>query len=512
MTESLGSILRNACLRYGDRTALVGRDGSRTYSQLLERGTQLANALSGVGLKPGEHVGVLLEDTVTAFEAYIGCALGGFPIVHINDRLVSREVDYILDNSDTKVLIYTDGRTETVDGLETRSQLREVIAIGDKTSRDARNYEDLLGKAAKDLMFNQRLPEDLAIIGYTSGTTGFPKGAMVSNRAVVGCIKLIPHAYRLPMYGRCAFTGTLSFVSGIWGVILPHLYMGATIDFLFPYTIESWVDHMIANRSTFTYAPTPLVKGFVEQVSQKREVLTHLESVLHSASALPPVQSKALTDLIGDRYVEVWGMTETVGPITGTTRSDWRGAHSADDIYATVGRPIATALVWVADSEGNRLTSGETGELVTSCDTMFSGYYKDPQKTNEVFRDGVYFTGDLGKMDDSGYVYVTDRAKDMIISGGMNIYPAEVEAALAQVPGIAEVAVIGGPDEKWGETVIAVVVKNDQRLTESDIIEASRKTLASYKKPTKVIFVDSLPRNAGMKVQKHILRAKLKIL
>lgn len=226
MTETLGSILHNACERYGDRTALVGRDGTRTYRQLLDRGSRLANALAGLGLQPGDHVAALLEDTVTAFETYIGCALGGYPIVHVNDRLVSREVDYILDNADARALVHTDGRTPIVDGLESKGSLSHIVTIGPNRAAGAFDYEELLTKASARSALVDRLPEDLAILGYTSGTTGFPKGAMVTNRAVTGCIKLIPHAYRLPMYGRCAFTGTLSFVSGIWGVILPHLYLG----------------------------------------------------------------------------------------------------------------------------------------------------------------------------------------------------------------------------------------------------------------------------------------------
>jgi len=510
MTDTLGSILHKACLRYGDRVAIVGRDGSRTYSQLLDRGSRLANALRGLGLKPGDHVAALLEDTVTAFETYVGCALGGFPIVHVNDRLVAREVDYILGDSDAKVLVHTDGRSETVDALESRSNLRHVVTIGSNRPSGALDYEELLAKASSVTPDDQRSPEDLAILGYTSGTTGFPKGSMASHRAVVGCIRLIPFAYRLPMYGRCAFTGTLSFVSGIWGVILPHLYMGGTVHFLFPYTIDSWVDHMITHRSTFTYAPSPLVPGFVEVGSKRREVLTHLESVLHSASPLPPSHAAALVDLIGERYVEVWGMTETVAPLTGTSRSDWRGAHEADNIFASVGRPLATASVRVVDAAGNSLPIGETGELVTRADTMFSGYYNNPEKTAEVLRDGEYFTGDIGRIDRGGYVYVTDRAKDMIISGGMNIYPVEVESVLVQVPGVAEVAVIGAPDDKWGETVVAVVVaKKDVPVTEESIIEAAKQNLASYKKPTRVVFVDSLPRNASLKVQKHILRDQI---
>lgn len=511
MSETLGSLLHNACLRYGDRVALVGRDGNRTYRQLLERGSRLANGLAGLGLKPGDHVAALLEDTVTAFEVYFGCALGGFPLVHVNDRLVSREIDFILEDSESTVLIHTDGRTPVIDELASLSSMKTVITIGDNLSKGSLNYEKLLEKSSSITPPDTRKPEDLAILGYTSGTTGFPKGSMSSHRAVVGCIKLIPFAYRLPMYGRCAFTGTLSFVSGIWGVILPHLYTGGTVSFLAPYTVETWVDHMINNKSTFTYAPSPLVPGFIEEVGRRRDALTHLETVLHSASPLPPAHAQALVELIGERYVEVWGMTETVAPLTVTAREDWRGVTRADDIFSSVGRPLMTASIRVVDSQRQPVAPGETGELVVSADTMFSGYYNRPDKTSEVLVNGEYFTGDIGRIDAAGYIYVTDRATDMIITGGMNVYPAEVEAYLAQLTQIAEVAVVGTPDAKWGETVTAVVVlKNGQTISQEDILRHVKTGLASYKKPTQIVFAESLPRNAGMKVQKHILKASLK--
>lgn len=507
MSTTLGELFIAACQRYGDRPALVGRDGVRTYRQLLDRGSRLANALRGLGLQPGDHVAALLEDSVTAFEVYVGCAIGGFPIVHVNDRLVSREVDYILNDSDAVALIHTDGCTPVVDALESRSELRSVVTIGDDLATGALRYEELLQSASSALTDPGRTGEDLAILGYTSGTTGFPKGAMASNRAVVNCIKLIPFAYRLPMHGRCAFTGTLSFVSAIWGVIIPHLYLGGTVTFLVPYTVESWVDHMIENKSTFTYAPSPLVPGFIEEARRRPEVLFNLESVLHSASPLPPSQARDLVEVIGERFVEVWGMTETVAPLTVTAREDWRGSSPADNIFASVGRPLPTASVRVVDHDRRTLGPGETGELAVRADTMFSGYYGSADKTDEVLVDGEYFTGDVGSVDEAGYLYITDRAKDLIISGGMNVYPVEVEAVLAGLPGVAEVAVIGTPSERWGEAVTAIVVAvPGSGLTAAELIAGARAELASYKKPTRIEFVDALPRNAGMKVQKHLLR------
>jgi acyl-CoA synthetase (AMP-forming)/AMP-acid ligase II len=507
MSSTLGTMMATACRRYGDRTAITGHGDARTYRQLLERGARFANAMAGLGLQPGDHVAALLEDRVTAFEVYIGCFLGGYPVVHVNDKFTSAEVGYVLDDSDAKALVHTDGRSDIVAGVPGIADVGPVVTLGPDRPDGAHDYEDLLAAASTDVPADTRQPEDLAILGYTSGTTGFPKGAMASHRAVTNCITLIPHAYRLPMYGRCAFTGTLSFVSGIWGVILPHLYTGGTVDFLFPYTPESWVDHIIAERCTFTYAPSPLIPLFVQEVRKRPEALDSLQAVLHSASPVPRPHAVELIDLIGDRFVEVWGMTESVAPVTGTTRQDYHGFTSPDDLYTTVGRALSTASIRVVDQDRQPVPPGEVGELVIEADTLFSGYYGNPEATAEALVDGEYYTGDLGRIDEHGYVYVTGRSKELIISGGMNVYPAEIETVLATMPGVAESAVFGVDHDRWGETpVVAAVRRPDADISEDDVTAFIGERLAKYKKPHRVVFVDALPRNASLKIQKHLLR------
>lgn len=514
MGNSYGELIANACRRYGDRVALVARDGQRTYRELLENSARLANALAGLGLQPGDHVAAMLEDRASALETYFACALGGFTLVHVNDRLVAGEVQHVLSDSDTRVLVHTDGRSAVVDALPGRDELQAILTIesagGPGRPTGGRSYDSLLAEASSALPSPARTTADIAIIGYTSGTTGFPKGAMISQRALIACIQAIPHVYRLPMYGRCAFTGTLSFISGMWGVILPHLYTGGTLTFLAGTPPDELVDRMAADGSTFTYAPSPLVPVMVEQFRRRPEALTTLMSVLHSASPLPPAHMELLIDAVGDRVVEVWGMTESAGAVTATTRVDYTGTCAADDLLATVGRATPQASVRTVDpATGEPLPQGELGELVVEADTMFSGYYGRPEQTAEVFDGTSYRTGDIGYVDAAGYVYVTDRAKDMIISGGMNVYPAEVEAALVRHEAIADVAVFGVPDEKWGEAVAAAVVRRPGVELDADgVIAHAREHLAGFKKPTRVWFVDELPRNVGMKVQRHVLRER----
>jgi fatty-acyl-CoA synthase len=511
LPETLGELLINACRRYGDRVAISARGERRSYAELLERGSRLANGLRAVGVEPGRHVAAMLEDLADAFVVYVGCAIGGYPVVHVNDRLAAPEVAAILVDSRAVALVHTDGLSGEVGRINGLEDLAAVVTIGKARAPGARGFDELLAGASSSLPEQTAGPQDLAIIGYTSGTTGFPKGVMGTNRGVVGCVTNIPAVYRIPMYGRCAFTGTLSFVSGIWGVILPHLYMGGTVNFLAPYTPDSWADHMLSDRSTFTYAPSPLVPALVDQVQRKPSILDSLETVLHSASPLPRSHTEALVEAVGDRFLEVWGMTESIAPLTGTTREDWRGGGRAADIFASVGRALPIAEVWVEDEAGHRLPPGVAGQLVASADTLSAGYYGNAAATGEVFVDGCYRTGDLGQVDDAGYVYVTGRASDLIISGGMNVFPAEVEAILVTMPGVAEAAVFGVQDPRWGEAVTAaVVLRPGAGLTEADIVNHVRANLASYKKPARVHFVDALPRNASMKVQKHVLKERLR--
>jgi acyl-CoA synthetase (AMP-forming)/AMP-acid ligase II len=295
-------------------------------------------------------------------------------------------------------------------------------------------------------------------------------------------------------------------------VIFPHLYTGGTITFLHPYTPSSWADHMAADHSTFTYAPTPYIPQFAAELRRRPQILRSLESVIHSGSPVPREHVRDLVDIAGERYVELWGMTEGVAPFTATTRDDWRNAGSgaARDIYASAGRPFPTATIAAVSADGRVLPPGEEGELTVDADIMFDGYLGDAAATAASFGPHGFRTGDLGVLDEAGYVYVTGRARELIISGGANVYPAEVEAALATLAGVAECTVLGLPDERWGEAVTAVIVTADgARLTEQDVIAHVRTRIAGFKRPQRVHFVESLPRNASLKVRKDVVRARL---
>lgn len=506
LDDTAGSILAKSIARAGDRVALRAHGEVRTHSQLLHNAARFANALRGRGLQPGDHVALMVADRVEAVEAYVGCLIGGYPAVHVNDRLARAEVAAILGDADARAFAYTASVSEQIAGLDAVAATDVVVALGEPADGAHTPWASLLEFGHPDVPQVPRAPEDLSIVGYTSGTTGQAKGVMHTQRSMVRILRHMPVHFDARPRSRCAFTGTLSFVAGIWGVLLPHLYLGGEISFMAGLPPEQWFDQMVTEGSNFTYVPTPLADAFLDQLARRPEVLRTLRSAVHSGSQMPAPTVRRLIEAVGPRFIESYGMTETGAPVTTTEAIDWSPDGRADDVYASTGRPTHICDVTVVAPDGTPLATGETGEITVRSETQFLGYYKQPELTAASVVDGRLRTGDIGRLDEAGYLYITDRAKDMIVSGGMNVFPAEVEAALADVPGLAEIAVFGVPHERWGETVVAVAVSSDPALDETALIAAARGRIASYKKPTEVRFVDHLPRTVSLKIDKPALR------
>ncbi|HEV8298574.1 MAG TPA: class I adenylate-forming enzyme family protein, partial [Acidimicrobiales bacterium] len=425
-------------------------------------------------------------------------------------RFRAGEATHVVHDSGARALIFSSSLGDVAHGIDGLDELQTIVCIGGgDRPRGGLAYEPLIAHATPLAVPARVAPSDLAIIGYTSGTTGFPKGAQCSHRAVVTCTQLVPYVQGMVTNGSCTFIGSFSFVSALWGILLPHLWTGATMRLAGAADVDAWVAHLERDDATYTWVPSPLVRAFRDALVARPGALANLRTVVHTGSKVPREFLASLVDVIGDQLIETWGLTESIGPLTATTRADLDGACRADDVLASVGRPVPTAEVAVLDAAGHPSTApGLTGEFVARADTLFSGYLGRPVPDLDAFTaDGWFRTGDVGRFDDAGYAYIEDRCKDVVVSGGMNVYPAEVELAILTLPGVAECAVFGVPDDRWGETVAAAVVAEPgAALTGDAVVAHVQARLASFKKPTVVRFVDSLPRNASMKVQKQVLR------
>jgi acyl-CoA synthetase (AMP-forming)/AMP-acid ligase II len=306
-----------------------------------------------------------------------------------------------------------------------------------------------------------------------------------------------------------AFSASLSFCAAIWGQVLPHLYAGGTVRLLGRYDVDSWIARIEHDRSNWTYLPTPLINDFAEAVERKPAILGHLVTAMHAGSVAPRPHVARVVEALRGRYLETYGMTEVVGCISSTVAEDYTAACPADDILSSAGRPVANATAWVVRGDGSVADVGEEGEIVAVVDPAFDGYWRDSEKTENAFADGVFSTGDVGRFDDHAYLYVTGRISDLIISGGMNVYPAEVERVLAMLPDVRQAAVFGVPHPKWVEGVAAaIVLAPDAGLDREAVIRHCARELASYKKPTRIEFVSELPMVGSQKVDKRALRIR----
>ena len=484
----------------------------RTYGELDDRTDRLANGLLAMGLRPGDRLVAWMTDGFACVEVYLAAAKAGLVVCPLNARLTAHEAEFLLSDSDPRIVVWTADLDDTVAGLaaDTVADRFHVRVTGGSDCV----LEELIHRSPSGSPGVDVDPEATFIIGYTSGTTGKPKGAELTHRSILAVARMNATSYRLTGYPRMALTGSMSFVAVVPAHVLCVLRMGGCLTIMGRWTMEDLLEVLERDRITFTYIPSPLLTEAAGALAGRPEAWTNLRSVLHSASRARPEQLHGLVQVIGTRLVEGWGMTENSGGLmTATLGHEYLGAGPDDPVFASAGRAALDASVRVLDPVGAELPhDGVTvGELAFAAPSLMKGYRNRPADTAASMKDGWFRTGDLGSIDADGYIYISDRRTDLIVSGGANVYPGEVEDCIAAIPGVQDVAVIGLEHERWGQTVVAVVVPDsslpDGALTELVIIEHCRTRLAGYKKPTRVVFVDSLPRTASLKVSRAGVRS-----
>lgn len=503
MITTLDRLMLNAVRRYADEPALIDDTTTLTYREMGDIAVRLAHVLTEEGVAHGGRVAVLSEDRVEVMPAYLAGWILGATVVHVNARLAVAEIQYIVDDSEPEVLLFTSGLREQV-GQLSLGVTREVLEL------DGDTLQARLRSASNELPAPTARGEDIAVIGYTSGTTGRPKGAMASHQALTGNCRVAPFNLGIPSRSRMAYSGSVSFVASFWSMVFAHLYVGGVVRFLGHYDLDRWFDVMHRERSNWTYCPSPLLTGFAERLEAEPELLDHLESVMHTGSIGHPREIERAVRAMQGRFVEAFGSTEVVAPVACTAPWMYRGAVPGDRVFASAGRAMPTAELWVAREDGSRAEIGEEGFIHARSDVGFDGYLNDPEKTAATIIDGAIRTGDMGAMDEVGRLFVSGRQAELIVSGGMNVYPAEVERVILEHPGVKEVAVVGLPHERWGTSVsAAVVLRPGAKVSADEIVQWCRRYLASYKKPTTVSFLTELPQNPSRKIDKLRLRDAL---
>jgi acyl-CoA synthetase (AMP-forming)/AMP-acid ligase II len=507
--ENLVQSLRASAAAAPGKTAF-SFEGRATDFVTFDRHTdQVAAALHAAGIAPGERIAYIGKNTDVFFEALYGAMKAGVVMVPVNWRLAGPEIAVIVDDAQARlILVGPEFFDVTLNILPQLPRVQIILAAegGHGAWPSFAAWRDAPNPAPPPHTVQGN---DIAIQLYTSGTTGRPKGVMLAHRNFTSGIEANAEAalaWNRWQPGDSAVQAMpVSHISGAgWGIIAVHY--GATCHIQRQFDIDQTFDLIVGERISKIFLVPAALQFLVRHPRAAATDFSCIREMGYGASPIPLALLRECMNVMGCGFVQFYGMTETTGTIVALPPEDHTPEGSPR--MRAAGKPLPWVEVRIVDGEGREVPRGEVGEITTRSGANMVGYWNRPEETAKTIRDGWLHTGDAGFMDDDGYVFIHDRVKDMIISGGENVYPAEVESALHEHPAIAEVAVIGVPDEKWGETVKAVVVlRPGAELSEEELITWSRARIAGFKAPKSVDFAQVLPRNASGKLLKRELRA-----
>lgn len=506
---TISRFLRNNALRYPDRMAVEFEDVPLSFREFDRQTDRLSNALLGAGLGKGDRVAVLAPSSHRYALLHCALARAGLVLVPINVLLTPPEVRYVVEDARPRAFIADRAFAEVLDGVMRQTGCIEVAIVMGGEVPGALDFDDMLAGASDADPGIDVSGEDPRAVLYTSGTTALPKGCLVTHRQVIASLSNFlleipvpreePSLLIAPLFtGVGAYMCNMGVLIGFPHVIVPRFDPAAVLDLV----ENKRIAHLFG-------VPTMLMALAMTQEKAPRD-LSSLKLVGNGGATISPDQTERAMAALGCDFYQFFGATETGGLITVLTPEDHRvgGDETRRKRLASCGRPVGFARVDVFDDDDNPVEPGQIGELVVQCDGNISGYLNKPEETAELFRNGWLHVGEIVRVDEDGYVYVVDRKKDMIRSGGMSVAPAEVEGVLHQHPAVAQAAVIGVPDEHYTEAVKAVIrLRDDATANEEEIIGFVRDRLAGYKTPKSVDFVDAMPVNPTGKILKRELRA-----
>ena len=492
----LGRYVERNARCFPQHPAIVFEGRTLTHLQFAKRVRRLANALAARAIGPGERIAVLSQNFPEYLEAYGAADTAGYILCGVNYRLALPEQAGILRDCEPAVLLYEPQYAERA--LQLRNEKMLCIPWGDE-------YEALLASSSENEPAYRPKPSDTCYLVYTSGTTGKPKGVMHSQHGMLEMTRAISAAHGAQQSDRMLIVMPFYHIGGRIEQLAYH-WAGATILLHRAFDPVAVLKNL--QHATSAHLAPVMIQTLLDQ-GVKGYDFSSLHTVCYASSPMSVAQLRRAIAEFGNIFLQVYGMTEHgLGSILHKHQHRLDGDATDLRRLASAGQPFPEVDARVVRPDGTDCAAGEIGEVWLRSATMMQGYWRNPEATREAIGQGWFKTGDVGYFDDEQYLFIADRKKDMICSGGENIYSREVEEALAAHPAVAEVAVIGVPDAKWGEAVKAfVALKPDARATESELVEHCRSLIAGYKKPRSVEFMQALPRtNSTNKIDKKALR------
>ena len=496
--------------RFEDRIAVEVEGQTYTFGELDERSNAVANALIDRGVEPGDRVALMMSNCLEYVVADLALLKSGAVKLPLNDMLTEDEFEYMLNDSGASTVIAGSNFLDTLERLQDRVETVErSIGIGDPSAvPDSFEAFDALesegdGTRRPDVDLD---PEDPAGHFYTGGTTGKPKGVIHSHDNFLQC--MYSHVLELDLTSddKLLLMTPLPHSAGafLWAALMIGARSVIRNGFEPGQTLED-----LEEGVTWTFLVPTMIYNLLDHPRLAETDTSSLETLVYGAAPMTPARLREGIDAFGHVFVQFYGQTEVPNLITVLGKEEHRIAveEGKEHRLSSAGQPTLMADVKIVDAETDEPRDlGEEGEIMATAPYVFDEYWNRPEKTDETIDDGWVHTGDVGKRDEDGFVYLLDRKSNMIISGGMNVYSTEVEEVLVEHEAVTQVAVIGVPDEKWGEAVTAIVVPSDEEVTVQDIKSFADENLADYKKPKNVEFTDELPKTPYGKIDKKALR------
>ena len=504
ISSTLNINVERALASYGPAPAVVDGDREETYAQLCNRTGRLANALAGMTTNDTGVVAILLDNCLEYIEADVAIIRSGNTKVPINTRLSSDEIDYILRDSQAQILLTDKAHAEFARiAVSGDGPLHSAMIVG---SDEPDGYEAALANASERFTVPPMNGSEASVILYTSGTTGRPKGAVASLRSrTASVVNMLASEMEISPGDGMVHVGSLAHGSG--SKVLPNLLRGVRNIAMPRFDPNSFFAEVNRVGGTSTFVVPTMIAMLVEAVNNGANIPPSLRSIVYGGAPLDADVMTSAIDMFGPIFIQVYGSCEAPHPVTVLSKADHRRALDERTLLASAGRESLLTSVSVVNEAGETVAPRESGELIVSGETVMTGYLNNQEATDEVLDESAYRTGDVGWKDEDGFVYILDRKRDLIISGGLNVYPAEVERVLSQHADVIEAAVIGVRDNRWGERVVAFISTGAvPESTKAELDELSRTMLAGYKKPREYVFVDSIPKGPTGKILKKDLR------